>query len=127
MKKKDWLYWVLVLIAAATVLTGLAQMLSPGFVLSTMKAEIDPTSKHFFGIVGMFMVLFGGLFLNALLSRANHPVAVFWASMQKLGAAVAVGLGVMNHIFSSLALGVAGFDLLSGILGIIYWLRIRNS
>lgn len=127
MKKKDWLYWALTFIAAATVLSGLVQVVSPGFVLNAMSSEITSTTKHFFAIVGMFMMLFGGLFLHALLSKRNHPIPVMWASLQKFGAAIAVALGVMNHIFSFLALGVAGFDLLSGILGVLYWLRISDA
>ena len=127
MKTRDWLYWVLTAIAGLTIGSGLFQMLAPGFELRLLSAEVTDTSGHFFGIVGMFMVLFGGAFLNALLSPADQPMVVFWCSLQKFGAFAAVGLGVLHHIFSSLALLVAGFDLCSGILGIWYWRRISAT
>ena len=127
LKQKNWLYWVLVLISAGTVLSGLVQMVAPGFVLHTVGGVTDPAGEHFFRIVGMFMVLFGGMMLQALLSPSDHPVAVFWASLQKLGAAGAVGLGVSRGFFSSTGLLVAGFDLLSGILILIYWRSIQRG
>jgi hypothetical protein len=82
--------------------------------------ESTPASRHFFGIVGMFMVLFGAMLLQALLTAGDHSVAVLWAGVQKFGAAAAVGFGVSKGIFSPLALGVAGFDLLSGFLILAY-------
>lgn len=127
MKTRDWLYWVLAAISVSTVVSGLVQLISPGFVLDIVGGEATPTSKHFFAIVGMFMALFGGMLLQALLGAGHQPVAVFWAGLQKLGAFAAVGLGVLNEIFSALALLVAGFDLLSGLLVIGYWRRIRKS
>ena len=124
MKQRDWLYRVLVMIAALTIFSGLFQVMAPGFELRLLSAEVTPTTSHFFGIVGMFMVLFGGAFLNALLSAGDQRIVVFWCSLQKFGASAAVGLGVLDHIFSPLALLVAGFDLCSGILGISYWGRL---
>ena len=73
----------------------------------------------------MFMVVVGGGLLNALLRPGRDPVIVFWAALQKLGASLAVGLGVRRRIFSPLALVVAGFDLLSGLLAVEHWRRIR--
>jgi hypothetical protein len=124
MKGKGWLYWVLVVIAGLTIFSGLFQVLATGFELRLLSAEATPTSLHFFGIVGMFMVLFGCAFLNALLCGTDQPMVVFWCSLQKFGASAAVGLGVLHHIFSPLALLVASFDLCSGILGIWYWFKI---
>ena len=127
MKRKTPLYLLLATISALTILTGLVQMLVPGMVLRLMLSEATPTAKHFFGIVGMFMVLFGGALLHALLSPAHQPVVVLWAGLQKFGASLAVGLGVLNAVFSSLALLVAGFDLLSGILIFLYWSEVRRQ
>jgi hypothetical protein len=126
MKDRNWQYWILVVVAGATALTGLVQVVMPGFVLQTMSSEVNATSRHFFGIVGMFMFLFGGALLHALLSAAHHPIVVLWASLQKFGASLAVGLGALNQVFSPLALLVAAFDLFSGILGIWYWSSIRR-
>jgi hypothetical protein len=125
MKSKNGLYWLLVLISAGTAGTGLVQVVAPGFVLGVVGGESTPTSRHFFGIVGMFMTLFGGLLLQALLSAEHHPLAVFWAGLQKLGAFVAVGIGVQRGLFATIALSVAFFDLLSGILIFAYWRSMR--
>ena len=127
MKTKNWLYWILVLISVITAFSGLTQVIVPGFVLKIISAETTPTSMQLFATIGMFMVLFGGLFLHALLSSSHHPVAVLWASLQKFGAFCAVGLGVLNSIFSPLALFVAFFDLFSGILAAVYLLKIRKE
>jgi hypothetical protein len=125
MKRHDWLYWALIAIAAVTIFSGLCQIVAAGFELRLLSAEVTGTSKHFFGTIGMFMVLFGGVFLNALLGPANQPTVVLWSGLQKFGASAAVGLGVAHHIFSPLALLVASFDLCSGILAIWYWRRIQ--
>jgi hypothetical protein len=125
MKKRDWLYWLLALIAAGTVVGGLVQIFAPGFVLEFIGGETTRGNRHSFGIVGMFMVLFGGLLLHALLSARHHPLAVLWAGLQKLGAFFAVGLGAMWGLFAPLAWGVAFFDLLSGVLILWYWLTIK--
>jgi hypothetical protein len=127
MKKKDFVYVLLILISAMTALTGAIQIVTPAFILRLLSAEVTPTSKHFFAIVGMFMVLFGGATLNALLSLVHHPIVIFWSALQKLGASIAVGLGVQRNVFASIALIVAVIDLLSGLLLLWYWKRIRQE
>jgi hypothetical protein len=112
-------------IAALTMVTGGLQALAPRRMLKALMAEEDATARHLFGTVGMFMVVVGGGLLNALLRPGRDPVIVFWAALQKLGASLAVGLGVRRRIFSPLALGVAAFDLLSGLLAAEHWRRIR--
>ncbi|WP_416307905.1 hypothetical protein [Neptunicella sp. SCSIO 80796] len=124
-KNKNGLYWLLALIAVATVISGLVQMLKPAFILDIISGEQSAANLHSFAIVGMFMLLFGGLMLHALFSHQHHPVAVFWSGLQKLGAFAAVGLGVMNGVFASIAWAVALFDLASGILILYYWHKIR--
>jgi hypothetical protein len=118
---------LLVFISAVTVLTGAVQVVAAPFILSFIGANQDKTSAHFFAIIGMFMVLFGGLLWQALRHPQVGPVPIFWCGLQKFGAAAAVGLGVWNGIFSGLALGVALFDLCSGILIISYWQKIKNN
>ena len=127
MKKKDWLYWLLVLIAASTFLTGAIQTVAPAFILRLLSTETTTTSQHFFAIVGMFMVLFGGATLHALLSFKHHPVVILWSSFQKFGASIAVLLGVQHGIFASLGLIVVIVDFLSGVLALWYWSRIRRE
>src|SRR5688572_6577334 len=104
-RMERWLRLALVAIAVATVVSGAVQLIAPGFVLGFLEAEASPSSRHFFGIVGMFMVLFGGLMLHALARPKENPAAFLWAGLQKLGACAAVGLGVARGLFSPLALG----------------------
>lgn len=127
MKRKDWVYILLVLIAAMTALTGAIQVAAPGFILHLLSADSTMTSRHFFAIVGMFMVLFGGATLHALLSFKHHPIVIFWSALQKLGAATAVALGVERGVFATVAILVAGIDLLSGLLALWYWKQIRRE
>jgi hypothetical protein len=125
-KNKNGLYWILVVISALTIASGLFQVLATDFELKVLSAESTAASRHFFAIVGMFMVLFGGMLLQALLGESDQPVAVLWAGLQKFGASSAVGIGVLHQIFSCLALLVAGFDLFSGILIFFYWRSLGN-
>jgi hypothetical protein len=115
----------LIAISALTVVSGAMQALAPRRLLRALMAEDDAAARHFFGTIGMFMVVVGGGLLSALLRPGREPIIVFWAALQKLGASVAVGLGVQRRIFSPLALGVAFFDLLSGLLAAEHWRRTR--
>ena len=117
----------LLAIALLTVVSGAVQLLAPRVVLRIVGGDTAPAAAHFFGIVGMFMVLFGGLLWQALRSPTPMPVPVFWAALQKLGASAAVALGVSRGLFGAIALLVASFDLFSGVLALIYWSRIRRS
>ncbi|SHE43691.1 hypothetical protein SAMN05443144_101291 [Fodinibius roseus] len=126
MTYKNHVKTVLKIIAAITIISGLVQAVNPALVLYIIDGAATPASTHFFGIVGLFMVLFGGLLYHALGATRHQPVAVFWCGFQKFGAAAAVGLGVSRDIFSWLALGVAGFDLVSGFLIMIYWYSIKE-
>jgi hypothetical protein len=115
------LYWLLLIVSLATIVSGIVQLVKPEFVLGIVSAGETVESEHFFAIVGMFMALFGGLLTQVLLSNQRQPAVVFiWAGLQKLGASAAVGLGVARHIFGPLALGISAFDLTSGILIFIY-------
>ena len=125
-----YLKFIILLISIATVLSGLMQVISPGFLLNFLGAESTSTTKHFFAIVGMFMALFGGMMIQTLYIVNLNEAAVLWASFQKLGAALAVGLGVFYGIFNVLALSVAIFDLLSGCIFLWYYQnekRIRSK
>lgn len=95
-------------------------------MLGAIGGEVRPATTHFFAIIGMFMVLFGGLLFGALRAPAPVPIALLWASLQKIGACAAVSLGVARGLFSPLALLVATFDGVSGLLGLWYWARVRR-
>jgi hypothetical protein len=115
----------LLAISVITMLSGAAQVIAPGVVLHVVGGEATPATMHFFAIIGMFMVLFGGLMWQALRAPTPQPIPLFWAALQKVGAAVAVGLGVSRGLFGPLALAVASFDLFSGILALWFWSKVR--
>ena len=121
----DRLGQVVAAIAALTVVSGGTQLVAPGFVLDIIDGDSNDTSRHFFAIVGMFMVIVGGLLLHGLLQPPVPAYVALWCGLQKFGAAAAVGLGVANDIFGPLALAVAGFDFLSGVLIAMLWGRLR--
>lgn len=118
---------LLLFIAVATIATGFSQVIAPGFVLGIMHGEATPTSSHFFAIIGMFMMLFGGLMWQALRTRPEQPIPLFWAALQKLGAFAAVAIAVQRGLLSPLAWAVALFDLFTGVLALWYWNRIRGD
>jgi hypothetical protein len=127
MKARSWDYWALLAIGGLTMVSGLLQAAAPDLVLGLISGDASAANRHSFAILGMFMVLFGGLLSHALLGPRHLPVAVLWSGLQKLGAAGAVGLGVGKGLFGSLALLVAGFDLLCGLLALRYWSSIRAA
>lgn len=112
-------------VAAVTVATGAQQAAVPGASLRLLGADDGPAARHFFGTVGMFMVVCGGALLDALLRRSPDRAPALWAAAQKLGAAGAVGLAVRRRLLSPLALPVAVFDLASGLVALDFWRRRR--
>jgi hypothetical protein len=113
---KKYLNVIVVIISIVTILSGLIQMIVPGFVLSFVGAQITSATSHFFSIIGMFMTLFGCLMLHTIYNVTPNPSTVLWCALQKLGASIAVFLGIIHGIFSVSAAAVALFDLCSGIL-----------
>lgn len=123
-----WLRRAVVAIAIITLISGLVQMLAPRLILEPLSSGTTAASLHFFAIVGMFMVLFGGLLLHGVARGAGEQqVPLLWAALQKFGAAGAVGIGVATAVFASIALVVAAFDLLSGILILALWQSGRRA
>jgi hypothetical protein len=123
----DPLRALLAAIALLTALTGATQMFAPGAVLRPLGAELTSTTRHLFATVGMFMVIVGGMLATTLLSHQPTPVVVVWSALQKLGAFLAVLLGVLADVFGSVALGVAFFDLITALLLGLYWHRLRRG
>jgi hypothetical protein len=107
------------LIGLITIVSGAVQMVAPALVLRAVGGEPSPSTDQFFGTVGMFMVLFGGLTVHGV--RAQSTPALLWAGLQKVGAVAAVAVGVTRALLSPVALGVASFDLLSAVLILACW------
>jgi hypothetical protein len=115
---------VLVAIAAITFLSGLTQLVAGGFVLSIIAPGSGPATVHMFQTVGMFMVITGAMFVQALWTRSREPAIPLWIAAQKFAAAVLVGLGWLNGIFAPIAIVVAVFDAFTGVLSLLFWLRL---
>jgi len=126
MTPQRWLFYLVTAIGLMTIATGLTQVMAPGFVLGIVGAQSTAATRHFFALIGMFMALFGGALVHAMFARAEQPVVVLWAGLQKIGAVLGVGVGVVNAIFAPVALLVAGFDLLSCIIILAYWKRMET-
>ncbi|GMU05538.1 patatin-like phospholipase family protein [Corallococcus caeni] len=118
--------WALAAIGWITLVTGAAQMLLPGVELRVLRADASAAPAHFFRIVGMFMVLFGGLLLHGLHEPRANPAAFLWTGLQKVGASGMVAIGVARGLLSPLALGVAAFDALSAVLVLGFYASLRQ-
>ena len=116
----------LLIIGAITVASGLGQLLAPGFVLTIIGGDTAPAAAQGFATVGMFMVVTGAMLMQDLWRRSGQPTVPFWIGVQKVAAAALVSLGVSRGLFAPLALGVAAFDLVSGVLAFVFVARIRR-
>lgn len=114
----------LILMAAITVVSGAAQMLAPQRVLSIIAPTVAGSEAHLFRTIGMFMVITGAMFGQSLIQRTDAPAISLWIGVQKLAAALLVLMGWTKGYFVWLALLVAGFDLASGALALLFWRRI---
>lgn len=110
---------LLIIIAGVTVISGLSQMIAPEFVLGIIGGDASVAVQHTFATVGMFMVITGAMFLQSLLRQSTEPAIPLWIGVQKILAAGLVYWGVQRGVFGNLALGVAAFDLVSGLFA--FW------
>ena len=117
---------LLIAIAGITVLSGASQLVAPGLILGIIATSANAAEAHLFATVGMFMVITGALFLQSLLNHSRERTIPFWIGVQKLAAAVLVGLGWSSGLFAPIALGVAGFDAVSGALCFVFWRRLGS-
>jgi hypothetical protein len=118
---------LVVTISLITVIAGTTQMAFPGFVLGQVGAETTQSTALFFAIIGMFMFLFGALMLHNVYSAMSDRGTALWCALQKIGASIAIALGIYHGVFSLLALGVALFDLFSGVVFLIYRKNLRTD
>jgi tetrahydromethanopterin S-methyltransferase subunit G len=117
---KKYFRVVILVISVITVFSGAMQIVAPAFVLHFVGVQIDDATKQLFATIGMFMFLFGCMMVHALYDVHDNRVVVIWSALQKLGASIAVGIGILYGIFALPAAGVALFDFYSGILFFYY-------
>ncbi|WP_024515681.1 hypothetical protein [Bradyrhizobium sp. Tv2a-2] len=115
---------VLVAIAAITVLTGLTQLVAPGWVLSFIAGDHSALGAHFFATVGMFMVITGAMFAQSLLTHSTEGAIPFWIGVQKAAACVLVAWAVLRGLLAPLAYAVAAFDGATAVLTFSFWRRM---
>ncbi|RKH34443.1 patatin-like phospholipase family protein [Corallococcus praedator] len=118
--------WALAAIGWITVVSGVVQMFLPGTELRLMQADASAAPAHFFRIVGMFMVLFGGLLLHGLHEPRANPAAFLWSGLQKVGACLMVAVAVARGLLSPVSLLVAAFDALSAALVLGFYVTLRQ-
>jgi hypothetical protein len=123
--RRGLLFRLVAAIAVITLVTGCVQILWPEPILRLLSAETSPAALHFFGLVGMFMALFGGALLHGMLTNPPARVIALWAGLQKFGAVAGVGIGVLHGIFAPLALAVTVFDFVSGVLILTFLHQLR--
>jgi hypothetical protein len=112
-------------IAWLTVVTGAIQIIAPEKMLAMLHVAPDAAVAHLFATVGMFMVVVGAAVAHALASPPADRIVLLWGALQKMGAALLVGLAVSEHVFRPLALLVAAIDFASGVL--FFDLRRRGA
>lgn len=115
---------ILIVIAAITLISGVAQLVAGGAILSLIATSATGAEVHLFGTVGMFMAITGAMFCQSLIARTDAPAISFWIAVQKFAAAVLVFVAWIKGYFLGIALGVAAFDLATGVLALVFWKRL---
>jgi hypothetical protein len=116
----------LIFFCASTALSGLAQLVAPEWALGTMGAEVTRTTVQLFRTIGMFALVTGAMFLQALLRDSREPAIPLWIGVEKFIATALMGWGVMTGVFGNFALVPASFGLVSGILAWIFLARLNK-
>ena len=122
----DPLRWTLFAIAFGTCLSGIFLMAAQRFVLDILSAPTATSDRLFFGIIGMFMAIVGGMLTQTLLQPPPSAVVVGWSALQKLGASTAMSLAVALSVFSYYGIALAAFDFCSAVLAAAYLWRITR-
>lgn len=97
-------------IGAMTIASGAGLVVAPRLVLAALGARRRDPAPFFVQVVGMFMMTSGGLLADGCRRDPPSPVALRWAFAQKVGATVAMVLGVRSRRVGRQALAVAAID-----------------
>ncbi len=122
----DPLRWTLLAIAFGTFVSGVLLAVAQRFVLDILSGPTATSDRLFFGIIGMFMAIVGGMLTQTLLQPRPSAVIVGWSALQKLGASVAMSLAVALSVFSDYGIALAAFDFSSALLAVGYLWRITR-
>ena len=109
------LHTAAIAIGGATAVSGLGLVAAPRLVLYILGAGRAEPAPFLFRIIGMFMAVSGGLLIDGIRAplakgAGAGRVALRWAMVAKIGAAIAVGCGVRSKRFGKQGLALAAFD-----------------
>lgn len=109
------LHCAAIAVGGATAVSGLGLIVAPSLVLRILGAGRAEPTPFLFRIIGMFMTVSGGLLADGARPRPAPSatvgrVALRWAMVAKIGAAIAVGYGVRSKRFGKQGLALAAFD-----------------
>jgi hypothetical protein len=128
MKTVNWKYWILLSSAFFNVAIGLSQVLMPATVMAQLHVTVDVNTLQFFATLGFLLVVIGGLQIQSFLfTKPDQPLVVFWSGVEKLGAAGAVTVGALHHVFGPIMFFVAFMSVLLGLLNLWYWYEIKDN
>lgn len=99
-----------------TAVSGACLVVVPRLILRILGAGRREPAPFFVQVVGMFMMTSGGLLADGSRQTPPAPIALRWALAQKIGAAVAMVLGVRSKRIGRLALVIAAIDACSAAL-----------
>ena len=97
-------------IGIMTAASGAGLVVAPRLVLGILGAGGKEPAPFFVQVVGMFMIASGGLLADGAHQDPPARVAMRWAFAQKLGATIAMVLGVRSGRLGRQALAVAAVD-----------------
>ncbi len=112
-----------VLVGALTAFFGLLVLAFPKTMLDLLDADKPDPSSYLFGIVGVFILLFGGLLIDAARRANPPPVALFWCVLQKCASVLVLLIALITGVFGALALLVAAFDIAGALVVYGLWRR----
>lgn len=128
MKTISWKYWILLGSAFFNLGIGLAQVFAPRAVMAQLQVAVDLNTVQFFWTLGFLLVVIAGLQIQSyLFTKPDQPLIVFWSGVEKLGAAGAVTVGVLHHVFGPIMFFVAVMSVLLALLHLWYWCDIRDN
>ena len=112
-------------IGGATAASGLGLIAAPRLVLRILGAGRSEPSPFLFRIIGMFMTVSGGLLADGARAPRAGRVALRWAMVAKVGAAIGVYAGVRSKRFGKQGLALAAFD--ASAAGLIAAVMLKDS
>jgi hypothetical protein len=112
-----------VIIGVITAVSGLFLLAFPKTALNLLDAGTTDPASYLFGLIGMFMLLFGGLLIDTSRRVDPAPVALFWCAIQKVAATIAMFVGLISDVYGWLALLLVLFDGLSALVIWALWRR----